>query len=116
MRWTFDMQIDLGELGTRNAIVLGDVKVDWASRDHYSTGDEVHVNIVCLEVYFPGQYKESDQWENDHRLVDFTDFLRTPKGLLIKQRLETALEEDNYHEILDHFRMRHIPDRQEDAI
>jgi hypothetical protein len=115
-RWTFETTIDLGELGIRNAIIRGDVKVEWGSRDQFSSDDEIRVKIVSLEVFFPGKYAESEQWDNDHRLVDFTDFLRTPNGLLIKQRLETHLEDDHYQEVLDHFRMRHIPDRHEDAI
>lgn len=116
MRWAFESTVDLGDFGIREAIICADVKVDRYDRNEYPGEDEVEVRIVSLEVFFPGKLSESDKWEEAHRLVDFTDFLRSPKGQMIKQRLETWLEENHYSEIMDHFRDYGRPDRHEDAI
>lgn len=116
MRWVFETDVDLGDFGTRAAIICADVKVDRYERTEYPGQDEVEVRIVSLEVYFPGKLGEADKWDEEHRLVDFTDFLRSPKGLMIKQRIETWLEDNHYQEILDHFKDMHLPDRHEDAV
>ncbi len=100
MRWTFEHDVDLGELGIRPAIILADVRVSWA-REPEDGFDDVRVDIRSLEIYVPDYNKVKNEW--DTRLVDFSSFLFGPGGDVIRQRIETQLEESHEQEILDAF-------------
>ncbi len=115
MRWTFESYLDLGDLGFRNAIIRGDVKVTWA-REPEDGGDEISINIVSVEIFVPGFDKALNRWNEESALVDVSTIFLSPKGRVLKQRMETALEDEQYREIMDAFSTRHIPDRNEDAI
>lgn len=110
MRWTFDDKADLGDLGNLSALVTAECTVERA-RSPEEGFDSVNVRLSRFEVYIPTYDGHSNTWGT--KLVDLTGVLLGPGGLMLRQRIETRIEEKHEREIMDHLNTWPTPDRLE---
>lgn len=80
----FEIKVDLGELGERDAIIIAHTSVEKSLCGY----DRVTAQIESIEIW------------NDRlgRVVPMTDWLDSPR---IRQRLETYLENEYENDILE---------------